>query len=178
VPFAESEQNNLESDLGFLPKQKIMKQLVIAVNSLIVAASLTGCGKSPESTPPSTDGAGATPETKSTTEQVVDSVKEAAKPVVEEGKKAVEAAAQEVKAAADTVVADTTSKANELIAQAKKLISETKYSDASNILNQLSSMKLTPEQEKLVADLKTQLQKAMTALGGTNAASTINNLFK
>ena len=162
-----------------------MKRIVIAASSLMVVAYLTGCRQSTESTPTETGDAATTTDTRTTTEKVTDSVKEAAKPVVEEVNKAVEAAkpaveeaAKEVKEAAETVVADTTTKANDLIAQAKKYISETKYSDATNILNQLSNMKLTPEQEKLVADLKTQVQKAMTALSGTNAASAINSLFK
>ena len=152
---------------------------------MMVAAVLSGCGKSEQSTPPANEGAGTPAESKSTTDTMVESVKEAAKPVVEEvnkavesAKPAVEAAAKEVKEAASTVVADTKGKADELIAQAKKFISETKYSDATNILNQLANMKLTPEQDKLVADLKAQLQKAMTALSGTNAAGALNNLFK
>lgn len=162
-----------------------MKQILIAASILMVAAALSGCGQSEQSTPPAETGSGTTTETKTTTEKVTDSVKEAAKPVVEEVNKAVEAAkpaveqaAQEVKAAASTAVSNTASKADELIAQAKKFISETKYSDATNILNQLANMKLTPEQDKLVADLKAQLQKAMTALSGTNAAGALNNLFK
>jgi len=162
-----------------------MKKIVTTTSSLIVIAFLAGCGQSTDSNQPSGDGANAPTESQGTTKSVTETVKEAAQPVVDEVNKAVEAAkpaveeaAKEVKEAANTVVADTTSKANELIAQAKKYISETKYSDATNILNQLSNMKLTPEQEKLVADLKTQVQKAMTALSGTNAASTINNLFK
>ena len=64
--------------------------------------------------------------------------------------------------AIDAAVVDATEKANALIEQAKNLIGQSKYSDALNILQQLSGMKLTPEQEQLVASLKDQIQKAMT----------------
>jgi hypothetical protein len=90
----------------------------------------------------------------------------------------VEKAAKEVQAAATTAVDEATAKANALIDQARKLVSETKYSDAMNLINQLSSMKLTPEQQKLVADLKAQVQKALTSLSSTNVSGAIGNLLK
>lgn len=142
---------------------------------------LAGCSK-PADSNQSTSGE---QPAKGTTTSVAESITNAVKPIVEEATKAVESvkpaisnAVEDVKAAATTASADATAKANSLIDQAKKFINDAKYSDAANIVNQLSTMKLTPEQEKLVADLKAQLQKALTSLSGTNAASAVGNLFK
>lgn len=155
------------------------KQIAIITLSAVAAMFMvTGCEQKSES--PSTAGGESAPESKG----VAESVKEAAKPVVEEATKAYEAAkpaveqaAKDVKEAATTAMSDATAKANSMIDQAKKLISETKYSEAKDIVSQLTSMKLTPEQEKLVADLKAQIDKAIAALSNTNAASAIGNLL-
>jgi len=102
-------------------------------------------------------------------------LEQVAKPVAEEAVKEAKAAAT---TAANAAVADVTARANGLIEQAKTLISETKYSDALNVIQQLSSMKLTPEQEKIVASLKEQIQKAMAALPTGDGASAVGNLLK
>jgi len=151
---------------------------IIAVTTAFAFALLTGCGDSTENKTPATPEAETSTEAQGVTESVVESVKEAAQPVVEEATKTAEQVATEAKSAASAAAADATIKANDLIAKAKSLISETKYSDAMNIINQLKSMKLTPEQEKLVADLKAQVEKAMSALSSTNAAGALNSLLK
>jgi len=143
---------------------------ILTLTAAVAITLLAGCSKPADSSTTPDSGTKPAGETKT----VGESLNEAAKPVVQEAEKA----AAEVKAAATTAVADATAKANSLIDQAKKLVSEAKYSDATNIINQLSTMKLTPEQEKLVADLKAQIQKAVSSLSGTNAAAAINNLLK
>jgi hypothetical protein len=154
---------------------------MITLSAAIAITLMAGCSKPADSNESST---GEQP-AKTTTTSVAEAVTNAVKPIVDEATKAIESvqpavsnAVQEVKTAATTVATDATAQANSLIDQAKKFINEAKYSDAANIVNQLSTMKLTPEQEKLVADLKVQLQKAMSSLSGTNAAAAVGNLFK
>jgi thioredoxin-like negative regulator of GroEL len=157
------------------------KNAMITLSAAMAITLLAGCSKPADSNESST---GEQP-AKETTTSVAEAITNAVKPIVDEATKAVESvkpavsnAVQDVKEAAATATTDATAKANSLIDQAKKYINEAKYSDAANIINQLSTMKLTPEQEKLVADLKVQLQKAMSSLSGTNAAAAVGNLFK
>jgi hypothetical protein len=55
-----------------------------------------------------------------------------------------------------------------LIDKAKSLVDGGQYTDASKILQQLSSIQLTPDQQKMVDDLKTVIQ---TKLGAAGASS-------
>jgi hypothetical protein len=107
---------------------------------------------------------------------------EAAMPAVEATAAQVTTAAKqataEATATAKTTVADVTTKANALIEQAKTLMGESKYDDALNTLQQLANFKLTPEQDKLVAGLKEQIQKAMAAKATADGASAVGNLLK
>jgi hypothetical protein len=139
---------------------------LITLSLTMAILSLAGCGE--QSSP---NQSVSSDRSTSTAAEPVTSAIEAAKPAVEK-------AATEVKEAASTAVADATARANALIDQAKKLVSETKYADALKIVQQLADMKLTPEQEKLVASLKEQIQKATTALSSTNAAEALGNLLK
>lgn len=139
---------------------------IITLSAALAISLLAGCGKPTDSNPSPNQGEAA-PATGT----------DAAK-IIEGAKPAVEAAAKEVKETATAAVADATAKANGMIDQAKTLIGETKYSDALNVVQQLSSMKLTPEQEKLVAGLKDQIQKAMAAKATQDGTSAVGNLLK
>lgn len=81
-----------------------------------------------------------------------------------EAEKADQAAKVEAAKAADNA------KAQELIDKAKSLVAEGKFSDASSVLQQLTGLSLSSEQQKLVDSLKEQIQKALAAKAAENAA--------
>jgi outer membrane PBP1 activator LpoA protein len=73
---------------------------------------------------------------------------------------------------AKKAVADTSAQAEELITKAQNLVTQKNYEGAMNLLNELKSFKLTPEQEKLMQNLKATIQKALeskTVSEGTKA---------
>jgi hypothetical protein len=61
-----------------------------------------------------------------------------------------------------------TSQAQGLLDKAKSLVDGGQYADASKLLQELSTMQLTPDQQKMLDDLKAAVQKnlAGSALGG------------
>jgi hypothetical protein len=116
---------------------------------LLLAGLLAGCGQKEQSTPaPSgtrepASGQGA----------------------VETAKQAADTATAEAKKAADTAqktVDQATAQAQILIDQTKTFLSQNKYQDALAGMQKLRGLTLSAEQQKLVSDLKTQVQK----LGG------------
>ena len=98
----------------------------------------------------------------------------AANAAVGEVKKQVEEVKGAVESKAKEVAAQANSQAQALIDQAKSLISQNKFSEALTSVNQLSSFKLSPDQQQLVEKLKEQIQKA---LAGQGAAKSIGNLI-
>lgn len=77
-------------------------------------------------------------------------------------------AATNVSALSSLQSTDLASQANVLIEQAKGLVTNKNYKEALGVLQQLTTVKLTPEQQKLVTDLKTQAQAAMASSALTN----------
>jgi hypothetical protein len=48
-----------------------------------------------------------------------------------------------------------------LLDKARSLIADQKYQEAQTVLNQLAGMTLSPDQQKLVTELETQVQNAL-----------------
>ena len=154
-----------------------LKNLYCGVAVCVLIGLVTGCKKQ-EAT------AVVKPETPKTSEAAVSTVTQAVSSAAAEVKPAVENA---VTAATQAVVSATaqaakpaeatTAQAQGLIDKAKSFVTQQKYQDALTNINQLAGMKLTPDQQKQVDDLKTQIQKLMSNQTVSNAVNSVGNLL-
>jgi hypothetical protein len=76
---------------------------------------------------------------------------------------------------AGAAIADSMSQAQALIDKAKGLVADEKYKDALAVVQQLSSLRLTPEQRTFVDGLKAQIQTALAKSTTSDAASSLGN---
>lgn len=159
-----------------------MKPKRILLNLAALLVCLSGCGKkqsvaAPETAPaaePRDKISAATAEAKQTFQAAAAGVETTAAKVVTEAKET----AHTVSATASSKLEIVKAEASTLIDKTKALINDQKYQDALNSLKQLSSLTLSPEQQKTVDGFKAQLQKLMSSQVATNAASALGNLLR
>ena len=122
--------------------------LVPVLTSIVILAS--ACGKSP-----SADGGSAAPSAEKS------GLQQAAEKVGSETAKAADTVVKETAKVADAVK----NEAQKVIDDATKLISTAKFTDASTLLDKLTSMKLSSDQEGMVQRLKDQIKTALASAG-------------
>jgi len=135
-----------------------------------VLALASGCGKSDDGT-----SMGGTSD-KSTMQQMSNAAVKAADTVQSTAAAAKETVTKDANAVAKATT-DAAAKANDavqgIIDQAKTLVGQKSYQPALDTLGKLTSYKLTDDQQKVVDDLKAQIQKLMTA----DAGKAVNSLL-
>jgi uncharacterized lipoprotein YajG len=81
------------------------------------------------------------------------------------------------KAVTETVNAVASGDVNAMLEQAKKLVGESKVKEASDIVQKLSNLQLTPEQKQLLEEIKALIQKATSADPAGAAAGALQNVL-
>lgn len=78
---------------------------------------------------------------------------------------------------AKKVISDANAKAQDLLTQAQSLVGEKKYEEAGTLLQKISDLELTPEQQKMLDDLTAAVQKAMESEAVKEGTKAIGNML-
>jgi hypothetical protein len=132
-------------------KPQILSLLIVAA----IAPGIAGCSK--ESDKPIAEQATDSANT------AADSVKKFAADAKDAGQKLAQEGAQQVEKVADAA----TTKTQQTIDRAKKLFDQSNYQEALTTLQGMRNLELTPEQQKMVADLKARIQKVTVNASAT-----------
>ena len=152
---------------------KMKTRLMGMLMALGTALVLSGCGEG-STTSTSSGGGGAAP---AKTDPAKAIAAEAAK-AVDAAKAAVPDVTKAVQSAAKSAGDATTQAVNGLLAEVQKLVADGKGSEAvQKIQSALSGLKLTPEQQKIVDDLKKQAQEALSKKGVDAATKAVGDLL-
>jgi hypothetical protein len=146
------------------------KSFIAALAVCTAVVIVSGCSKeepvAPAQAPKSSDTAAGGQAAKP-----ADTAAAAVQPVVEKTTAAAQPAADQAAAQANAMQ----DQAQGVIDKAQGLVKETKYQEALSALGQLANLKLTPEQQKLVDDLKGQIQNALAKAAASKATSALGD---
>jgi hypothetical protein len=149
------------------------RHAVLGLTVVAVLVFANGCSKQE---PPAGETPKATAEPASSAD-TVKAVSEAASDVASNAQQAAQATATQAVAQATGAASAASDQVQGLIDKAKGLVGEQKYQDALNVVQQLSGLTLTPEQQKLVDGLKAQIQAALAKTTGSDAAGAVGNVL-